>query len=96
MNGIWIITFVNHLHVWVTKFKPSFMFFQLVVLTSNDVIWMNFFAVLFDEAQHVLVCYEFINLFIQPQNFLLMFFICVFKMGFLSTLPLSFREFTVT
>ena len=84
VNGVWIITSVSHLHVWVTKFKPSFMFFQLFVLTSNNVVWVNFFAVLFDEAQHVIkastagyvpVCYEVINLFIKPQSFLLMLFI---------------------
>ena len=53
VNGVWIITFVDHLHLWVMKFKPSFRFFQLLVLISNNVIWMNVFAVLFDEAQHV-------------------------------------------
>ena len=88
MNGIWIITFVNHLHVWVTKFKPSFMFFQQLVLKSNNVVWVNVLAVLFEEAQHVgktsttgyvPVCYEIINLFIEPQNFLLMFIICKLK-----------------
>ena len=87
VNGIWIITFVSHLHAWVTKFKPLFMFFQLLVLTLNNVIWMNFFAVLFDEARHVVktsaagcvpVIYEVINLFIEPQNFLL-FFLCKLK-----------------
>ena len=45
----------------------------------------NLFAVLFDERQHVVkistaayvsVFYEIINLFIKPQNFLLVFFIC--------------------
>ena len=87
-NGLWIITFVNHLHVWVTKFKPSFMFFKLSILTSNNVIWVNFSAILFDETQHVVktsttvyvpVCYEIINLFIKPQNFLLIFFNCKLK-----------------
>ena len=53
MNGVWTITFVNHLHLWVTKFKPLFMFFKLSVLTSNNVIWVNFSAILFDETQHV-------------------------------------------
>ena len=48
MNSIWIITFVRHLHVWVTKFKPSLMFFQLPVLALNNVVWVNFSAVLFD------------------------------------------------
>ena len=92
MNSIWIIAFVGHLHVWVTKFKPSLMFFKLPVLTSNNLIWVNFFAVLFVETQHVVktsttgyvpVCYEVINLFIEPHNFLLMglafFFICKLK-----------------
>ena len=88
VNGIWIIAFVSHLHVWVTKFKPSLMFFQLPILTSNNVIWVNFFAILFNETQHVVktsttgympVCYEVINLFIEPQNLLLMFLICKLK-----------------
>ena len=57
------------------------MFFQLPVLTSNNVVWVNFFAILFNETQHVVttsamgcvpVCYEVVNLFIEPQNFLLM------------------------
>ena len=87
-NGLWIITFVNHLHVWVTKFKPSFMFFKLSILTSNNVIWVNFSAILFDETQHVVktsttgyvtVCCEVISLFINPQNFLLKLFICKLK-----------------
>ena len=84
VNGVWIITFVSHLHAWVTKFKPSLMFFKLSILTSNNVIWVNFSAILFDETQYVvktstagyvLVCYEVINLFIKPQNFMLLFFI---------------------
>ena len=88
VNGVWTITFVNRLHLWLTKFKPSFMFFKLSVLTSNNVIWVNFSAILFDETQHVVktsttvyvpVCYEIINLFIKPQNFLLMLFISKLK-----------------
>ena len=88
MNSIWIIAFVSHLHVWVTKFKPSLMFLQAPVLTSKDVIWVNFSAIFFDEAQHVIktvaagyvpFCYEIINAFIKPQNFLLMGFICKLK-----------------
>ena len=59
------------------------MFFQLLILTANNVIWVDFSAILFDKTQHVIkiviVCYEFINLFIKPQNFLLMFFICKLK-----------------
>ena len=47
------------------------MFFQLPVLTSNNVVWVNFPAVLFDETQHAVktfmvdhvpVCHEVINL----------------------------------
>ena len=53
VNSVWIITFFNHLHVWVTKFKPSFIFFKLSILTSNNVIWLGFSAILFDETQHV-------------------------------------------
>ena len=84
VNGVWIITFASHLHVWVTKFKPSLMFLKLPVLTSNNVVWVSLFAVLFDETQHVVktltpgyvpVCCEVINLFVEPQNFLLMFLI---------------------
>ena len=71
------------------------MFFKLSVLTSNNVIWVNFSAIVFDETQHVFdetqhvvktstmgyvpICYEIINLFIEPQNFLFMFFICKLK-----------------
>ena len=78
MNSIWIIAFVSHLHVWVTKFKPSLMFFKLLVLTSNNVIWVNFSAILFDKTQHVVktcatgyvpVCYKVINLFISLKIF---------------------------
>ena len=42
LNGFWIIKFVSHLHIWVTKFKPSLMFFQLPVLTSNNDISLAF------------------------------------------------------
>ena len=88
VNGVWIITFVSHLHIWLTKFKPSLMFLKLPILTSNNVIWLNFFAILFDERQHVVkastagyvpVCYEVINFFIEPQNLLLMGLICKLK-----------------
>ena len=81
VNSIWMITFVNHLHVWVTKFKPLLMFFQLLILTPNNAIWVNFSAILFNETQQVVkastagygpVCCEVINLFIKPQKFLLM------------------------
>ena len=82
MNGIWIITSVSHLHVWITTFKPSLVFFKLPILTSNNVVWINFFTVFFDEAQHVVktftasyrpICYKVINLFIEHKSFLLMF-----------------------
>ena len=88
MNTIWIITFGSHLHAWVRKFKPSLIFFQLPILTSNNVIWVRLFTVLFDKTQHIVktsttgyvpVCYEVMNLFIKPQNFLLMCFICKCK-----------------
>ena len=82
VNCIWIITFFSHLHIWVTKSKPLIMLFQLAIVTSNNVAWMNFSTVLFGEAQHVVktstagyvsICYDIINLFIEPQHFLLMF-----------------------
>ena len=84
VNGDWIITFVKHLHVWVTKFKLLFMFFKLLVLTPNNVIWVNASAFVYDGTQQAVKtstagcvpgCYEIINLFIRPQNFLLMSFI---------------------
>ena len=85
LNDVWIITLMNHIHAWVTKFKPSFMFFKLLVLIPNSIILVNFSAILFGKTQHVVktstpgcgsVCYEIINLFIEPHNFMLMFFIC--------------------
>ena len=88
LNGVCVTIFINHLHIWVTKFKASLMFFQLPVPTLNNVVWVNFFAILFNETQHVTkiftagyvpVCYEVINLFIEPQNFLLMGLICKLK-----------------
>ena len=72
MNCVWVIAFINHLHVWVTKSKPSLMFFQIPILTSNNVVWASFFAVVFDETQHVIkisttkyvpVYYEIVHLF---------------------------------
>ena len=75
VNGVWIITFVGPFQVWVAKPKPSFMFFQLSFLTSNNVIRVNLSAVLFDETQHVVkkstagyvsVCHEIVNFFIKP------------------------------
>ena len=88
MNSIWIITFVSHLNAWIRKLTPSLMFLQLPVLTSNNIIWVSLFPVLFDEIQHVVktstagymsVCYELISLFIEPQKFLLMGLICKLK-----------------
>ena len=86
--GVWIVAFVNPLRFWVTKFKPSSIFCQLSALTSNNVIWVHFSAILFDETQcivktsttgYVPVCYEVINLLIKPQNFQLMLSICKLK-----------------
>ena len=88
MNSIWIITPASLLHVWVTKFKTSLFFFKQSILALNNVIWVGLFAILSDEAQHVVKIYttryvpvfhEVINLFIKLQNFLLIFFICKFK-----------------
>ena len=86
VNSIWIITPAGLLHAWVTKF----IFFKLSILTSNNVTWVNFFAVLKNLccSQHVVkipttgyvsVFYEVINLFINLQNFLLMGLICSLK-----------------
>ena len=81
VNYVWIIAFVSHSHVWVTKFKPLFMIFKMPILTSNNVVWMPFSSILFDETQHVVktsatgyipVSYKIINLCIKLQNFLLM------------------------
>ena len=92
VNGVWIITFLSYLHAWATTFKPSLMFFQLPILTSNNIIEVNFSVILFDETQRVVktstmgyvsVCYEIINLFVEPQNFLFVFFICKLKVFYL-------------
>ena len=53
VNSIWIITPAGLLHAWLMKFKTFFIFFKLSILTLNNVIWVNFFAVLFDKTQHV-------------------------------------------
>ena len=53
MNSIWIITPAGLFHVWVTKFRTFFIFSKLPILASNNLIWVNFSAILFDEAQHV-------------------------------------------
>ena len=45
VKGVWIIAFVSQLHVWVTKFKTLLMVFQLIVLTSNNVVSMPFLSV---------------------------------------------------
>ena len=83
MNGIWIITPASLFHVWAMKFKASLIFFKLSILTLNNVIWVGLFAILLDEAEHVVkasmtsyvpVFYEVINLFIKLQNFLFFFF----------------------
>ena len=88
MNSIWIITPASLLHVWVTKFKTFFIFFKLSILTSNNVIRVNLFAILFDKTQHVVkisttgyvpVFNEVINLFNKLQNFLLMLLISKLK-----------------
>ena len=88
VNGVWIITFIKQLHAWVTKFKPLLMFLKLLILAPNNVIWANFSTILFDKIQNVVkthtagylsVCFEIINLFIEPQNFLLIFFLCKLK-----------------
>ena len=64
------------------------MFFKIPILTSNNIVWMPFSAILFNEIQHVvktskagyvLVFYEAANLFIKLQNFLLMLRICKLK-----------------
>ena len=87
MNSVWVITPAGLLNVWVTRFK-TFIFFKLSILTLNNIIWVDLFAILFNEAQHVVkismmgyvpVFYEVIVLFIKPQNFLLRFFICKLK-----------------
>ena len=88
MNIIWIITPTSLLHVWVTKFKASLIFFKLSILASNNVIWVGLFAILFNEEQHVVkisttgyvpAFYEVINLFIKLQNLVLMSIICKLK-----------------
>ena len=81
MNSIWIITPTSLLHAWVTKFKKCLIFFKLSILTLNNVIWADLFAISFNEAQHVVkisttgyvpVFNEVINLFYKLQNFMLM------------------------
>ena len=47
MNSIWIITSPGLFHAWATKFKTFFIFFRLSILTSNNVIWVGLFVILF-------------------------------------------------
>ena len=81
MNSICIITPAGLLHVGVTKFKASLIFFKPSILASNNIIWVDLFAILFDQAKHVVkistmgyvpAFYEVISLLIKLQNFLLM------------------------
>ena len=92
VNSIWIITPADLLHLWVTNFKTSLIFFKMSILTLNNVMWVGFSAILFDETQQVVkksttgyvpVCCEIINFFIEPQNFLLMFLIFKLKCFYL-------------
>ena len=84
MNRTWIITPANFLHVRVTKFKASLIFFKQSTLALNSVIWVDFFTILFDETQHFIkiyrtgyvpVFYEIINLLFFFLNGLSMVFI---------------------
>ena len=67
VNSIWVITPAVLFHVWITKFKTIFIFFKLSILTSNNVMWVGLLPILFNKAQA-----QVINLFIKPQNFLLL------------------------
>ena len=106
MNSIWIITPAGLFHAWVTKFKTFFIFFKLSILASNNVIWVNLLAILFDETQYIVkisttgyvpVFYEVINIFIKPQNFLLMglYLIVFFFHGLLMFFLYFFYTFIV-
>ena len=53
VNDVWIFTYISHHNSWITKFKTLPMFFQLPILTSNNVVWMPFLTVLFDEEQRL-------------------------------------------
>ena len=81
VNSIWVITPADLFHAWITKLKLFFLFFKLSILSPNKVICVGLLTILFNETQHVVktptagylsVSYEVINLFIKPQNFLLM------------------------
>ena len=52
VNSIWIITPTSLFHASVTKFKSFFIFFKLPILTSNDVIWVDLFAILYTLSKH--------------------------------------------
>ena len=53
MNSIWIITPSSVFHVQVTTFKASLLF-KLSILTSNNVIGVGIFSILFNDAQQVI------------------------------------------
>ena len=48
-----LITSRLNLHNQWMAFGSSHSYFQLPVLAPNNVIWVTFYAVLFDETQHV-------------------------------------------
>ena len=48
VNNVGIVTFVNHLHAWVKMPKTVLIFFKLAILTSNNVVWVSFSAILLD------------------------------------------------
>ena len=71
MNGVSIVALVSHPHVWVTKSKVPLMFFQLIVLKLNNMIWVDFSAILFDETQHVVKTRRTTCLFaVRPSQFI--------------------------
>ena len=81
VNSIWTIAPADLFHAGVRKFKLFFIFFKLSILTPNKVIFVGLLTIPFTETQHVVktpttgyvpVSYEVTNLFIKPQNFLLM------------------------
>ena len=50
VNGIWIIAFVSHLHVWVTKSKPSLCFSSF--LYWHWITWYEWTSPLFFLMKH--------------------------------------------
>ena len=81
VKSIWVITPADLFHAWITKLKLFFLFFKLSIFSPNKVICAGLLTILFNETQYVVktrtagyfsVSYEVINLFIKPQNFLLM------------------------